>query len=143
MSRSFREAEADRCLSRWAWNITKGYTNLGVAKVNLDGSGGRSTVEEDYTPQEARCLFEMEKVKKDDIKMYNAARAEYVKQAIWFAECRSNRGWRDRHTHVFHKVSEPKKEDFLKFVRAEYGMASSDYYDRLRRLRKRIAREVI
>lgn len=144
MSRKFKEAEAERALMQWARNIQKGYENLGAHSIDYsDFSAGRATVTDDYSPQEQRCLKEMNRLSEDEPTLHKVAMLEYVWQSLWFAECRDNGGWREDITHVFHEVVEPSRAEYMKYTKANHSVSKTQYYNRRKRLIYTIGENVV
>lgn len=142
MSKTYRESDAERVLMDWARNQRQVYGGNGYPthspEQSLAGGGGKDTGERDYTLQESLCNREMLLIKRDDDVMHTVAVKEFGEKDWWIAKCRNDGGWAEKVTGIWHVVDEPRKSHFRKHCKIDYGIAESTYYNKLKRLKKRI-----
>ena len=129
-------AQANRCLEQWAINNRRGYVNLKPRSQSLMPSG---TTEPEISELEERCLVFMMSLKSIDEESHRAASLNYEKKGGWFADVNTNGGWREFNGHKFHVVTEPKTNDFIKYIDVNFGIKKTRYYNLLNKVEDDIA----
>lgn len=147
MSKTLLESEAERALINWARNLRDDYTyrlryKSHSPEQSLAGGSGVDNAERKLELIDALCNDEMMQVRQTDDVMYHVAVLEFNHLDSWIANCRRNKGWRELITGVWHSVRNPYKSHFLEYVKANEKIDSTTYYNKLSRLKKRVAARI-
>lgn len=153
--------EAERWLKWWATQVEKGYVRIGHKSHSPEQAvaGGGIGFTPEPTQIEERCMALMMELKKTEPDLYTVATIEYRKQGEFFHRCNINKGWVDLTTNVFHPVAtkehydeqtkrrvvvgDAKKKDFMKYIKAHWGVEQKRYYRLLERCKIRVVHWVL